>query len=1186
MGSNGLLPGARVMHVSSLEAGLHKASHSAAALQSSKRRRISDSSPVKDSKASSHSSENSAGTLKNTRETPKSLLSSSAAADGASVAEERPPFLKRQQQIVASSPVRSHRQAACSEEGAASELNNTVANGQQKPLKEEAEDATLPRHVQSSGQEEEGEGWMYAGADGKLSGPYPLAQLEQGLATGFLPGELPVHRVKDGVVGPPLLLQLALVLRKLSVPPGPEKQKGQGQHSSLVDIQEPVQHGQQAAKPAAPLQCSQPSEGPPYGKEQHGAAVAVITGTRPKRMLASGNGHLPLQGAPARVACCPDMWEEVAWLYHGVHGEHAGPFSLTHLRHWLCHGQLPPHAPVWHARGLVPGMPLQQLIRAAETGLLAGPLRHAHMQGMHNALAAVRSHLHAASVRFLQSRMLDAAIAQNLSSWQANPLVAGWTQSSATPVISDSFQEGAAKEEASRQQAEFPSSLNPLLAEARRMLLELKQQQKVQEPQVAADEDKKVGGEELAEQQGCHGRSASKQVYPPGFGPQADTVSRSPPTFGPQLTDAQVAETLLQDFTSQADQGAPKLDTMSTPEEASAWESQSASEVICDDVISSQTPSSSSESSSQTSTCEVEYPALKLGMTLPMDHTTAWDLPPGFKPKVIDVNAVDSPSQPHLQGQAATMEYESNSLLDDEPLTRSTPAVFGPQPVVVEVGYSSQPSSSQVQEATVHCQVMSPLDDQPLSLGLDDTPTSFLQPSPSAQATNIQLPESEYLEAGVEDRHEAAVLPSATDVAQQECSPQYEAVATSSEAQQRASFTVDLVTRLHETRLDLPEQASGQVDVQGANDEREKLIEQDNDPGMPRYRLLSELCSSAEEPPHCVAVPLDTLDTLDTESQADKVSDTEKQWWHGLQSAAEMERYLFTQVLQSHMWKRAHVRLCSGPPKLVIESHLGHQVRSLRKALELEKLLVAQALAWKPPPLPSPSISPRRGPLLKKVRKKREQAGEGTCSRATSDGWNWRQQSLADRLAEQAARLTTSQGVGLEGFAGEACRQPSVALVGPPLAWHSARSNRMKHRQLAVAAEISDIMKLGQLKARRKKLKLQRSKIHQWGLVAMESIEAEDFVIEYTGQLIRRTISDIRERRYERLGIGSSYLFRVDEDVVPNCYTKIITVEGQKKIVIYSKRCIPALEELTYDYKFPLEEVKIPCYCGANRFPH
>lgn len=54
--------------------------------------------------------------------------------------------------------------------------------------------------------------------------------------------------------------------------------------------------------------------------------------------------------------------------------------------------------------------------------------------------------------------------------------------------------------------------------------------------------------------------------------------------------------------------------------------------------------------------------------------------------------------------------------------------------------------------------------------------------------------------------------------------------------------------------------------------------------------------------------------------------------------------------------------------------------------------------------------------------------------------------------------------------------------------------------------------------------------------------------------------------------------------VQPNCYTKIITVDGQKKVVIYSKHQIAPGEELTYDYKFSLEDVKIPCFCGAAKY--
>lgn len=52
--------------------------------------------------------------------------------------------------------------------------------------------------------------------------------------------------------------------------------------------------------------------------------------------------------------------------------------------------------------------------------------------------------------------------------------------------------------------------------------------------------------------------------------------------------------------------------------------------------------------------------------------------------------------------------------------------------------------------------------------------------------------------------------------------------------------------------------------------------------------------------------------------------------------------------------------------------------------------------------------------------------------------------------------------------------------------------------------------------------------------------------------------------------------------VKPNCYGRIIVNEGKKKIVIYSRKGIKFNEEITYDYKFPIEDAKIPCKCGAQ----
>uniref|UniRef100_A0A3Q3G1T7 SET domain containing 1B, histone lysine methyltransferase a n=1 Tax=Labrus bergylta TaxID=56723 RepID=A0A3Q3G1T7_9LABR len=157
-----------------------------------------------------------------------------------------------------------------------------------------------------------------------------------------------------------------------------------------------------------------------------------------------------------------------------------------------------------------------------------------------------------------------------------------------------------------------------------------------------------------------------------------------------------------------------------------------------------------------------------------------------------------------------------------------------------------------------------------------------------------------------------------------------------------------------------------------------------------------------------------------------------------------------------------------------------------------------------------------------------------------------------------------------------------------------------QRRLLSSFACDSDLLKFNQLKFRKKRIRFCRSHIHDWGLFAMEPIAADEMVIEYVGQNIRQVIADMREKRYEEEGIGSSYMFRVDHDTIidatkcgnfarfinhscnPNCYAKVITVESQKKIVIYSRQPINVNEEITYDYKFPIEDEKIPCLCGAE----
>ena len=134
---------------------------------------------------------------------------------------------------------------------------------------------------------------------------------------------------------------------------------------------------------------------------------------------------------------------------------------------------------------------------------------------------------------------------------------------------------------------------------------------------------------------------------------------------------------------------------------------------------------------------------------------------------------------------------------------------------------------------------------------------------------------------------------------------------------------------------------------------------------------------------------------------------------------------------------------------------------------------------------------------------------------------------------------------------------------------------------------------------RSKKLVFSKSKIHDWGLFAVEPIAKDDLVIEYVGEIIRHKVADEREKRYEKMGIGSSYMFRLNEfeiidatfkgnharfinhSCAPNCTARIIWKNGVQIVAIYAEQNICAGEEITYDYKFPLEDEKIPCNCGA-----
>lgn len=136
-----------------------------------------------------------------------------------------------------------------------------------------------------------------------------------------------------------------------------------------------------------------------------------------------------------------------------------------------------------------------------------------------------------------------------------------------------------------------------------------------------------------------------------------------------------------------------------------------------------------------------------------------------------------------------------------------------------------------------------------------------------------------------------------------------------------------------------------------------------------------------------------------------------------------------------------------------------------------------------------------------------------------------------------------------------------------------------------------------------KPTRLARSEIHDWGLYASEPIKENEFVIEYIGEIIKDDFADARERNYILRGIGSTYMFRLEDggDVIdatvkgnlsrfmnhscdPNCHAQFFKTDESTRIVFFSLRPIQLHEELTFNYNLTQassEEDKIRCCCGA-----
>jgi SET domain-containing protein len=122
------------------------------------------------------------------------------------------------------------------------------------------------------------------------------------------------------------------------------------------------------------------------------------------------------------------------------------------------------------------------------------------------------------------------------------------------------------------------------------------------------------------------------------------------------------------------------------------------------------------------------------------------------------------------------------------------------------------------------------------------------------------------------------------------------------------------------------------------------------------------------------------------------------------------------------------------------------------------------------------------------------------------------------------------------------------------------------------------------------RMRVERSKIHRWGVYAGEDIPANRKVIEYTGERISRRETKVRAARplnyiftldsYWSLdgSVGGSGAEYINHSCEPNIESRML----RGHIIYFSKRPIKKGEELTVDYHFSADEELVKCRCGAQ----
>ncbi len=158
-----------------------------------------------------------------------------------------------------------------------------------------------------------------------------------------------------------------------------------------------------------------------------------------------------------------------------------------------------------------------------------------------------------------------------------------------------------------------------------------------------------------------------------------------------------------------------------------------------------------------------------------------------------------------------------------------------------------------------------------------------------------------------------------------------------------------------------------------------------------------------------------------------------------------------------------------------------------------------------------------------------------------------------------------------------------------------------KNRKLSKSEELRRVEKLRK-RGESDYVEVRGSVIHGRGVYCTEPIEAEQYFIEYVGNLINKDESEKRAwkqfEEHEKSGAAAVYIFNLTKKwdldgnvewnparlVNHSCNPNSEAIQDGKRVYLQSLRDIEIDEEITFDYGFDIECYEDhPCRCGSEK---